>query len=79
MAELIERYSISQNTGLQATIQRMKETKSRITLEMRQLYSEMKVADTINAEKLNRYLYLNEELRKVSIFEAEFTYLKNII
>jgi hypothetical protein len=70
---------ITKKPALQANIDVLRARKKKLSLLLRQLGLELRLAEKIMPDKLNSYASLNEELRKVKIFEAELVFLRNSI
>lgn len=65
---------------LQETINATRERKKRIAYKLKGKRDELVLLDISKShDKLSEYQKLNEELRKVKIYEAELVYLRNML
>jgi hypothetical protein len=79
MTDSMQLHTMFNNRGLDDTINGLQTRKRTIVTRMNVLKQEMRNDNLIDQEKLTEYLDLNKDLRLVKIYEAEFSYLKNIL
>lgn len=69
----------TKKSDLQATINALMLRKRRIQKKMRTLARQLRYNEGIDHDMVTLYQKLNEDLRKVKIFEAEFCYKKHML
>lgn len=65
-------------TGLTGEIERLRTKKRRLVNDMKVLRGQM-ANDVLSPEKVDKYVAMNKQLRRVRVIEAEFCYLKNML
>jgi hypothetical protein len=75
----IDMHSMLKRSGLQSTIDSIRTKKNYIDKQMRRISRDLRRADNIDYEKVEKYQKLNQDSRRIRIFEAELMYLRNII
>ena len=66
-------------SDLKNTINALGMRKVRIQKKMRLMARQLRYNDEIDMDMVNAYQKLNEDLRAVKIYEAEFCYKKNML
>lgn len=74
-----ESYSLEKRPSLQSTLETLRSKKQDIDQRMRHLQNRLRHAETIDLSKINEYVDLNKQQRKIRIMEAELMYIRNII
>lgn len=64
---------------LQDTINSLREKKLKIVKEMRTMARTMRRQEKLDMNMLDKYQDLNQKLRDVKIWEAEFVYTRNML
>jgi hypothetical protein len=65
--------------SLKYSIDGVRNKKRRIIRKMRVLSQQLREAQIYDTHKLDEYIALNDELRRVRIYDVELTHLRNIL